>query len=194
MYSSTRTLYTYIHIYLLSLRLYYIILRRRRRPSSPRQYYSVVVPLNRIKRSLIYVASITAAHYSRLVKPVHNKRTRTHKHIRTRVGHYVHVMCVCKRVGQKRPGNNEISANVRGTGKLRRYSRRRWWRRRSNLRKLFNDSRSRRFPPTFCPRYAFYRVHTWRRVHCSPRCSNNVSFRPLLQQLRGALHKYNIIL
>jgi len=25
------------------------------------------------------------------------------------------------RVGQKRPGNNEISANVRGTGKLRRY-------------------------------------------------------------------------
>jgi len=31
-------------------------------------------------------------------------------------------MCfVCVRVGQKRPGNNEISANVRGTGKLRRY-------------------------------------------------------------------------
>jgi len=30
-------------------------------------------------------------------------------------------VCVCVCVGQKRPGNNEISANVRGTGKLRRY-------------------------------------------------------------------------
>lgn len=33
-------------------------------------------------------------------------------------------VCVCVRaasIGQKRPGNNEISANVRGTGKLRRY-------------------------------------------------------------------------
>lgn len=45
----------------------------------------------------------------------------------------------CKRGGQKRPGNNEISANVRGTGKLRRYT----VGGRSNLRKLFNDSRSR---------------------------------------------------
>lgn len=87
---------------------------------------AAIVPLNRIKRSLIYVASITAAHYSRLVKSVDN--THTHAHTRSRVYTLrtcvlcvLCVSCVCVRLGQKRPGNNEISANVRGTGKLRRY-------------------------------------------------------------------------
>lgn len=85
---------------------------------------AAIVPLNRIKRSLIYVASITAAHYSRLVKSVDNTHALTHSaHARMYTRH-VHVFCVFRArvcVGQKRPGNNEISANVRGTGKLRRY-------------------------------------------------------------------------
>jgi len=121
---------------------------------------AAIVPLNRIKRSLIYVASITAAHYSRLVKSVDNTHART-QHARVCVyGRYTrtYVCYACVRAastGQKRPGNNEISANVRGTGKLRRYTCSGRWRRRH----LFNDSRSRRFPPTLCWCYARFVIY-----------------------------------
>lgn len=140
---------------------------------------AAIVPLNRIKRSLIYVASITAAHYSRLVKSVDNTHART-QHARVCVcirSLYVPIRVlrasVCVRaasIGQKRPGNNEISANVRGTGKLRRYIIMQWavWRRRH----LFNDSRSRRFPPTLCA--GVMRVSLYKLIIYSTNVKRNV--------------------
>lgn len=114
-------LYTRTHLYIYYRRVY---------TETTTAVAAAIVPLNRIKRSLIYVASITAAHYSRLVKSVDNTHARTQ---RARVCVCIQSLyvptCVtrsrvCVRaasIGQKRPGNNEISANVRGTGKLRRY-------------------------------------------------------------------------